>query len=130
MRPGLVVGLTLLATASGALASAATPAAPATAAAGGGGYLPAADVQADTAHQGELDALTLRTNAAREAWGYQVEAGDIRKRAQITRQEGRNIIEAGKRAQSGYRISAIGGLATDAGGLLMQRYGLQEPRGG
>ncbi|CAN5192135.1 hypothetical protein BH10PSE6_BH10PSE6_16920 [soil metagenome] len=32
------------------------------------------DILADTARAGEQDALTHRANAAREAWGYQVEA--------------------------------------------------------
>lgn len=33
----------------------------------------AADVQGDTARLSELDALTIRNNAAREAWGYQTQ---------------------------------------------------------
>jgi hypothetical protein len=41
----------------------------------------ALDVQASTAYVGELDALTVRNNAAREAWGYQVEAGNYRTQA-------------------------------------------------
>src|SRR5436309_562035 len=32
------------------------------------------EVQQDTARSGELDALAMRTNAAREAWGYTVAA--------------------------------------------------------
>lgn len=38
----------------------------------------AVDVQADTAYLGELDALTIRSNAAREAWGYRVQAANQR----------------------------------------------------
>lgn len=34
----------------------------------------ALDVQKDTAYQGELDALTIRANSAREAWGYSMNA--------------------------------------------------------
>src|SRR5512138_814564 len=34
------------------------------------GYGSAVDTQADAATLGELDALTIRQNAAREAWGY------------------------------------------------------------
>ncbi len=48
----------------------------------------ALDVQKDTAYQGELDALTLRTNAAREAWGYDVAAKGQRKGAEATRKLG------------------------------------------
>src|SRR5262245_53626432 len=43
----------------------------------------ALDIQHDAAYLGELDALTIRSNAAREAWGYRVDAGDLRKQAQI-----------------------------------------------
>jgi hypothetical protein len=32
------------------------------------------DAQADAARTGELDALTIRNNAARSAWGYQVQS--------------------------------------------------------
>lgn len=34
------------------------------------------DVQASTAELGELDALTIRNNAAREAYGYQIQKGN------------------------------------------------------
>ncbi|MFJ1336758.1 hypothetical protein ACIKP7_01300 [Pseudomonas caricapapayae] len=34
----------------------------------------AAEIQDDTAALGELDALTIRNNAAREAWGYRTQA--------------------------------------------------------
>jgi len=47
-------------------------------------------IQEDTAALGELDALTIRNNARREAWGYQVQAGDQRLRGDIARAEGRN----------------------------------------
>src|SRR3989304_3955374 len=65
----------------------------------------AADVQADAAFQGELDALTIRTNAAREAWGYQVQAEDLRTRATIAREEGVMLEAAGRER----RTSAIAG---------------------
>lgn len=45
----------------------------------------ALDIQADTAAMGELDALTIRTNAAREAWGYRIQAQDYRARGNIAR---------------------------------------------
>ena len=38
----------------------------------------AVDVAADTAFIGELDALTIRNNAAREAWGYRQNATSFR----------------------------------------------------
>lgn len=48
----------------------------------------AIDLIADTARLGELDALTIRNNAAREAWGYKVQATDLRARGKIARMEG------------------------------------------
>lgn len=75
----------------------------------------AVDVQADTRHLGELDALTIRTNAAREAWGYQVQGQDLRRRAEITRKEGVNLALAGKEAKSASRYAAVGTIATGVG---------------
>lgn len=46
----------------------------------------AAEAQASTAYLGELDAVTIRNNAAREAWGYQVQAGDYQMRGRYAAQ--------------------------------------------
>lgn len=43
---------------------------------------------ADTARYGELDALTVRNNAAREAYGYRIEGMNARSRGQFARLEG------------------------------------------
>lgn len=43
---------------------------------------------ADTAQFGELDALTIRNNAAREAYGYRVESMNARNRGQLARRQG------------------------------------------
>jgi hypothetical protein len=48
----------------------------------------AADVQTDIQVMGELDALTLRNNAAREAWGYKVEAYNYRAQGGLDRYTG------------------------------------------
>jgi len=48
----------------------------------------AVDLFADTARLGELDALTIRNNAAREAWGYRTQAVDYRARGDLARREG------------------------------------------
>ncbi len=50
----------------------------------------AADIQGNTTYLGELDAQTIRNNAAREAWGYQVQAQDYQIGADFTRAEGDN----------------------------------------
>ena len=42
-----------------------------------------ADVQANAATLSEIDALTIRTNAAREAWGYRTQATNQRAGGQI-----------------------------------------------
>lgn len=77
----------------------------------------ALDVQLDVVRLGELDAITIRTNAAREAWGYKVDAmndkasaDDIRAGGQIAKQAGRN--------------AAVSTVLTGAGSLLQQKYGI------
>lgn len=45
----------------------------------------ALDVQKDTAGLSELDALTIRNNAAREAWGFTVQAMDLRNQGRLAR---------------------------------------------
>lgn len=42
----------------------------------------------DTALMAELDALTVRNNAAREAWGYKVKASDLRAEGQLAARAG------------------------------------------
>lgn len=83
----------------------------------------AVDVQADAAMLGELDALTIRTNAAREAWGYNVQAFDHRKRAEITRREGVMIAESGSAAQTASRWQAGSTLFSAGSSLLERAYG-------
>jgi len=75
----------------------------------------AADVQADSAYLGELDAQTIRANAQREAWGYQVEAEDRRKAAAIAR-------AGGKAAQTASRFAAASEAATGTSSLLLTKY--------
>lgn len=98
------------------------------------GYGSAVDVQADAAYLGELDALTVQTNAAREAWGFRVEAEDLRERARISRAEGANAALEGRYGKDaayaygkGQRSAAKWGAATTLVGagasLLEARYG-------
>lgn len=61
----------------------------------------AAEVQGDIAYLGELDALQLRNNAAREAWGYRVEA--------------RNYLDQGRNARTAARNQIIGSVLGTAG---------------
>lgn len=98
----------------------------------------ALDVQTDTAYQGELDALTLRTNAAREAWGYQVSAADAQMQADAERKLGklqakstRDVSRAqalssrisGQNAQNAGIFGATGTIVSAAGSMLQSSYG-------
>lgn len=89
-------------------------------------YGSAVDVQADAAMLGELDALTIRTNAAREAWGYQVQAYDYRKRADITRREGVMMEAAGREAQVASRYGVASTLVGSGASMLMTHYGFKQ----
>lgn len=55
----------------------------------------AADVIADTSTQAAIDERTIRTNAALEAWGYQVQAVDHRARANVEMATARNDAAGG-----------------------------------
>jgi hypothetical protein len=103
------------------------------------GYGSAVDVQADATYLGELDALTVKTNAAREAWGYRVESEDLRQRAAIARQEGEAAAEAGRYEREGAyeygkgrrsagKYGAIGTLVGSGASLLEARYGFGRRR--
>lgn len=55
----------------------------------------AALVQDDTAALGELDALTIRNNAAREAWGYNIQADQYQQAAGNAKKSANNAIMGG-----------------------------------
>lgn len=74
------------------------------------------DVVADAAYLGELDALTIRTNAGREAWGYRVQAFDHRAGADVARR-------TGQAQQTASRFSAAGTIIGTGSSLLEARYG-------
>lgn len=61
----------------------------------------AAQLQDDTAMLGELDALTIQNNAAREAYGYQVQANQDIKNA-------RQALSNGKTAATGSILGGFG----------------------
>jgi hypothetical protein len=90
------------------------------------GFGSALDVQADAVHLGELDALTIRSNAAREAWGFKMQAEDLRRRATITRTEGDQQRVAGQVAKSASNWEVGTTIATGVGhgALLAQSYGV------
>lgn len=50
----------------------------------------ALDVQENTAQLSELDIMNIKNNAAREAWGYSIQASDYMNQAALTEAAGRN----------------------------------------
>ncbi len=78
----------------------------------------ALDVLSDTAALGELDALTLRNNASREAWGYKVESGSALARSSAARSRASNAAVGG--------LLSLGGQVGEAG----YRYRKSRPAGG
>jgi glucan-binding YG repeat protein len=66
----------------------------------------AADILGDTAAIGEQDALTIRANAAREAWGYKVDAN--------------NSMNQGRMANAAAKNNATGTYLTTAGNAMSQ----------
>lgn len=89
------------------------------------GFGSALDVQEDTAVQGELDALTIRTDAAREAWGFRIEAQDLRQQAGIARRTGQYRAEAGRQQATQQYIRAGSTLLGAGESFVRQRYGLR-----
>lgn len=59
----------------------------------------AADLQRDSVYLGAIDEATARNNAAREAWGYRVQAWDARNQGELARMGARNTARA-ERQQS------------------------------
>lgn len=90
------------------------------------GFGSAVDVQADAAYLGELDALTVRNNAAREAWGFRQAAADTRMQADIVRRGGTAAVAAGELQRQASNTAMAGTIVGGAGqtvSLLNQRYG-------
>ena len=48
----------------------------------------AEEIEASIAYMGEKDAITIRNNAAREAWGYRVQAWNYRQKGALAKAEG------------------------------------------
>jgi hypothetical protein len=90
----------------------------------------AVDIAGNTAHLGELDALTIRNNAAREAWAHQMDATDLRLQSEVATLSGRAARTGGRVAQRTSRINAATGVLGSGSQLLLDRYGWRiGPRG-
>lgn len=75
----------------------------------------AVDVENSARTIGKLDALTIRSNAARAAYGYQVEETSDKNQAILDRYAGKNAVEAGKIAEVGTALKFAGTAATQGG---------------
>ncbi|MCV6545693.1 MAG: hypothetical protein OIF56_00145 [Cohaesibacter sp.] len=87
------------------------------------GYGSALDLLVDSATMGELDALTIRSNTAREAYNHDVDAVNKRSQSQLFRMEAKaaktggylnamgTLIGGASGAYKGYRQSRIGAYA-------------------
>lgn len=81
------------------------------------------DVVENDAALGELDALTIRNNAKREAWGFQTQATQYRSQGEMARTSGRNTAKA-------LRNRSVSTLLSGAGELfnVYQAYGKTSAR--
>jgi hypothetical protein len=70
------------------------------------------DVLMDTAQLGELDALTIRSNAEREAYGYTTQSSNLTAQSGLTRMAGRNAQTAGY-ISAGSTLLSTAGTAAD-----------------
>ena len=88
--------------------------------AAGGGLSPnsdsASDVQTSTAELGQLDAMTIRTNAAKEAYGYQTQSTNFRNEAELDKMSAKQAKTASYYKAAG---SLLGG-ASDAASKYQQ----------
>jgi hypothetical protein len=64
------------------------------------------DTLMDTASLGELDALTIRSNAEREAYGFRSQQGNLTAQGGLTRMAGRNAATAGTISAAGTLLSS------------------------
>lgn len=96
------------------------------------GFGSAVDVQADAAFLGELDSLTIKTNAAREAWGFQTQGEDYRKRAEIARKEGvyleKAAVTQGNAAKTASNYAVASSLLGGGASLFSMAYGFQHSK--
>jgi hypothetical protein len=71
----------------------------------------ALDILGDTASLGELDALTIRSNAEREAYEHKVDASNLTANAGMKRMGAKNSLIAGKIGATTSLLSGAGSVA-------------------
>lgn len=72
----------------------------------------ALDVQTNDAGMGALDELTIRNDAAKEAWGYRVQAADYRSKSQLSRIAGSNTAQSYRNASYSTLLTGAGNIAS------------------
>jgi hypothetical protein len=89
------------------------------------------DVVQAVARGGAVDAMTVKLDAAREAWGYKtVAANDTAQAAAITNKgtvDAWNARQGGMVARNANRARAAAEIIGGAGTLIRQRYGARKP---
>jgi hypothetical protein len=80
------------------------------------------DILMDTAQLGELDALTIRSNAEREAYGFRSQSGNLMAQAGLTTMAGRSASTAGY-IGAGSTLLSTAATAGDRK-LTYQKYGI------
>lgn len=83
----------------------------------------AVDVANDARRLAELDIATIRTNTAREAMGYTVQAHDLSARAAIARKTGKYQAEAGVAAAAQGNLAGFSTALGTTTSLLQAKYG-------
>jgi hypothetical protein len=80
----------------------------------------ALDVRSSAAELGELDALTVRSNATREAYGYKTQAIGFEGQGQLDKMEGQNAETAGYVGAANTFLGSTGSAATNFAKYQMQ----------
>ena len=81
----------------------------------------AATLVEDTAALGELDALTIRNNAEREALGFEAQAGNFNADAELASLEGRNARRAATFKAGATLITGFGSVASKWSGFKHEK---------
>ncbi len=78
----------------------------------------AVDIRQSAAELGQLDTETIRANAARKAYGYQVDAVDSTNQSNLDKYQAKSAQSAGAIGAAGTILGAAGGVADKYGGFL------------
>lgn len=73
----------------------------------------AVDVRSSAASLGELDAINIRSNAARQAYGYQTSSASETAKSQLDQYTAQNDVTAGQLNAAGTIIGGAGSAASD-----------------